>query len=476
MSDIASPTGAAAPAVNHGAADQNAWPLVPAERTWSSWQLLIALTTAGAATWCYIIGEYVGYYLNFTQGIATLIAGSMFGMLLSTLAAVPTCAKFGIDSIAASRPQFGSRAWAIPATLQFLSIMGWNCLLLIFFGKSASQFLVALGLVDASAAHLVVPSATLLASALVFLFLLRGATGVDRVSKILVAHVLVGLWMLYILVTGRSAELATAVPAYANPNPLWNFMTGIELGIAPALSWWPYIGAMVRMAPSGRAAAVPSMLGLGASVALLSIMGVAGILVLQVSDPAEWLRTVGGTTYAIVALAFVTAANLGTTVAGIYCSAIGLRNYSFAEKLPWPVLLAATIAPVALVGVLLPELFFANFGTFLAFIAITFAPICGMQIVDYYILRKGRISVRAIFEGRAGTAYRFWGGVNPAAIAGMAAGFCTYIYLLNPITYESRFPYEYISASLPTVVVAGLVYYLVTRLVVMPAGKGGYRS
>ena len=73
---------------------------------------------------------------------------------------------------------------------------------------------------------------------------------------------------------------------------------------------------------------LPVMLGMGAPVPLLSLIGLAGVLVLKSSDPAEWLRTVGGPTYAIISLAFVTAANFGTTTAGIYASAIGLRNFA----------------------------------------------------------------------------------------------------------------------------------------------------
>ena len=56
----------------------------------------------------------------------------------------------------------------------------------------------------------------------------------------------------------------------------------------------------------------------------------------------------------------------------------------------------------------------------------------------------------------------------------MIAGVLTYLYLLNPITYASRSPYEYVTASLPTALVAGVVFALVTALVVRPAGKGGY--
>ena len=75
----------------------------------------------------------------------------MIGMLLVLLAAGPTCVRFGIDSIASTKPQFGSRGWVIPAALQAVSIIGWNSLLIIFFAKSAMQLSVALGLLAGSA-------------------------------------------------------------------------------------------------------------------------------------------------------------------------------------------------------------------------------------------------------------------------------------------------------------------------------------
>lgn len=458
------------------AADKNAWPLLPQERHWGSWQLGIALATAAAATWCYIIGEYVAYYLNFKQAFATLAAGSMIGMLLVALAAVPTCIRFGVDSIASTVPQFGTRGWIIPSILQFVSIIGWNSLLLIFFAKSAGQLLVALNIIEPATIAIITPATVLLACALVFLFLLRGSTGVDRVAKILVAHVFVGFWMLYILVSSRWADLSSAVPSSASTDPLWNYTTGVEIGIASLLSWWPYIGAMVRMAPNGRTAAAPIMLGMGAPVPLLCLIGIAGFLVLQSSDPAEWLRTVGGPAYGIIALIFVTAANLGTAVAGTYASAIGLRYYPGLDRASWPTLLLIALAPVALVGLFIPELFFASFGTFLAFIAVAFAPLCGIQIVDYFVLRRGRIAIRAIYDGAPGSDYSYWGGFNPAALIAMAAGFGVYIYLLNPLTYVSAWPYQYVTASLPTVAASALAYWLVTRLYVMPAQRGGYSA
>jgi NCS1 family nucleobase:cation symporter-1 len=456
-------------------ADTGAWPLLRAERNWGPWRLGIALATAAAATWCYLIGEYAGYYLNFFQGGFALTAGSMIGMMLVLVAAGPTCARFGIESVASAKPQFGSRGWIIPASMQLLSIVGWNALLLIFFAKSVSQLLLVLGWLPTGLSLMqIVPFTTLLACAIVFLVLVWGASGVTHLSNILVAHVFVGLWMLYLLVSHRWPELIAAKPASAHPDHLWNYTTGVEIGIASLLSWWAYLGALIRMAPDAKKVALPVMLGMGLPVPLLSLIGMAGILVLKDSDPSSWLRNVGGHLYAVIALSFVAAANFGTAIAGIYASALGLRNFRALERLPWLVALLVTIAPVAFLGTFMPELVFSKFGPFLALVGVCFAPICGIQIADYYFLRRRSIDIRAIYESCPGNPYYFWAGFNPAAIIAMLLGIGVYVYLLNPLTYESRGPYRYLTASLPTTVIAGAIYIAVTHLWVMRSRRGGY--
>ena len=131
-------------------ADESAWPLLPKERTWGAARLTLTLATTAAATWCYLIGESVGSYLGFIRGGIALTAGCFIGMLLVLLAAGPACVRFGIDSIAATKPQFGTRGWVVPAVLQGISIIGWNSLLIIFFAKSAVQLALALGVLGRS--------------------------------------------------------------------------------------------------------------------------------------------------------------------------------------------------------------------------------------------------------------------------------------------------------------------------------------
>ena len=109
----------------------------------------------------------------------------------------------------------------------------------------------------------------------------------------------------------------------------------------------------------------------------------------------------------------------------------------------------------------------------LALIGVAFAPLCGIQIVDYFVLRRGRIDIRAIYMDAPHGPYYFWRGINPAAMVALAAGCVTYITLLNPLSYHSAGPYPYLTASLPSAAAAAFAYFLVSLLVIR-AGRGGY--
>jgi NCS1 family nucleobase:cation symporter-1 len=104
-----------------------------------------------------------------------------------------------------------------------------------------------------------------------------------------------------------------------------------------------------------------------------------------------------------------------------------------------------------------------------------FAPLCGIQIADYYILRRRHVDIRAIFDASATGAYAFWAGFNPAAIVALGIGCAVYIYLLNPLTYVSHGPFRLMTASLPTAFASGFVYVIFSRWFVLPTGRGGYR-
>jgi NCS1 family nucleobase:cation symporter-1 len=68
-------------------------------------------------------------------------------------------------------------------------------------------------------------------------------------------------------------------------------------------------------------------------------------------------------------------------------------------------------------------------------------------VADYFLLRRQRIDLRAIYDDRG--PYAFWGRVNPVGVAAFVVGFVVYVALFNPQTLRANSPFELISASVP---------------------------
>jgi len=458
---------------------EGSWPVLPAERTWGAKALFGISVSAAIATWCFLIGGYVGYYLPAGVGTIVMIAGSLVGILMIFLATVPVSTKYGIDSIASSKPQLGSRGSWISLFLLYTTVIGWNCLLLIFLGRAAAEILVALGIAGESARQPLVVAFAALAVLIVW-WLLRGGpdTVRDTGPLIAIAVLALGVVILVLLITKVGwSTIADAKPAYASGDTALDVSTGFEVMVASVLSWWPYAGGMVRLCPSARTAKWPVIFGLGLPVGLVSIIGLLSALALPDSggDPTTYLVDLGGVPVGVVALLFIVLSNVGTVMVGVYVTTVGLKQLpGLQRRVSWNGTTAITLAPVLLIILLIPNYFFDHIGTFLAFMGVLFAPMCGIQIVDYFLFRRQRLDVRALYLGGRGSGYHYWGGVNPAGVVGLLAGFVTYVYLLDPVSYVSHDPFKYVTASVPSAVVAAAVYAIVTVAAVRPAGRGGY--
>lgn len=459
---------------------EGAWPTTPRERSWGPLAVFGLSVSTAVATWCFLIGGYVAYYLPAASGTLVMIAGGLVGILLIFLALVPVGTRYGVDSIVSTKPQLGERGSYLALLIAYITLIGWNTVLLIFLGRAAAEILITLGVFGEGARQAVMVVSGLVGVAVVW-WLLRG--GPERMRNvgpwIASLVILLGIWIFVLLVKEVGwSNLMDARPSAAAPDKLWNYTTGFELLVVSALSWWPYVGGMARQASGGvRRALWPALIGLSLPLSIVSVVGLLAGLAVPDSggDPTTFLVDLGGVASGIPALLFIVLANIGTVMVGLYAVTLGVRQVPAIQRhQSWSGTLLLSLVPVAAIIVLIPNTFFDNVDTLLAFMGVVFAPMCGMQIADYYLLRRQRLDVRSLFV--AGGAYRFWGGVNPAGVLALASGFVTYLLLLDPVNYTSNSPYEYISASLPSAFVAAVVYLLVTRLVVIPAGKGGYPS
>lgn len=459
-------------------AEENGWPLMRSERGFGKTAIFLAAFSAAMATWCFTIGGFVAYYLSATTGTFATLAGALLGILLVTLATLPMCSKYGIDSVIASRAQLGTRGSYVSLILVYCSAMGWSILLFIYKGRAIAELLVSFDIMDRSHFDLCVKIVGVLAIFIVLDLIRKGPEYVRSRGPIIAVMVAVMSLVILLLLVQRVGlnGVVDAVAVSPYPQGAGNWASAIEILIASNLSWWAYIGTIVRTSPSARGSLWPVVVGFGLGVGLGSLTGLyTGVAVSgSGGDPTDFLVSQGGLLIGVVMLAFLLVANVGTAMMGIYAASLAIRQLPKADKLSWKWTIFLVSVPAMVIVALFATSANSFFSIFLAFLGVAFAPICGIQIADWFILRRQRYDVRSLYQLDKSSAYFYVAGVNPAGFLAFAAGIAAYIYLLDPVNYVYRPPFQYLTASFPSAIVAGVVYVVAVRLLVAPFGLGGY--
>jgi NCS1 family nucleobase:cation symporter-1 len=94
-----------------------------------------------------------------------------------------------------------------------------------------------------------------------------------------------------------------------------------------------------------------------------------------------------------------------------------------------------------------------QYESFLLFIGAMFVPLFGVVLTDYFVIRRGRISPEELFRQKG--AYWYKGGFHFPALLSWAAGFAVFELI--------AFTQCPIGGSIPSLVVAGVFYFLIVR-------------
>ena len=101
----------------------------------------------------------------------------------------------------------------------------------------------------------------------------------------------------------------------------------------------------------------------------------------------------------------------------------------------------------------------SNLGdAFLAYNGTMYAPISGILLVDYFFLRRQKISLWSIFEDDPSGRYHHVRGINWLAFASLIAGQALYVFLYNPFSGATHEWLETINPSLGSFVFSGALY------------------
>jgi nucleobase:cation symporter-1, NCS1 family len=454
-------------------------PLLPSERIWGFWQHSSVNVGLAVATWAFLQGAAVAYYVGIAQAIASIVIGYGISVLLVALAPCMPSVKYGIEQFVGLRSTFGDNgARLVMIVVSTLLAAAWSAVLAIMFGHglvTVINQLTGTSLSESGVAASLLALVAIISSAVV---LARGPVSVEAVCRVIAPILVVILIGIIVIVFTHNSwsEVANLAPlgGFSDDKHL-SFVLAVELNLAGGFAWWPNLGNLARLTRSSRAAFWPNWVGVFAASVVAAIVGALAALTLQIEDPTQWMIPLAGAGIGVVALVIVCLANVTAILSQGYASMVALKGGGGAlfRKAAWPWLVAVILGPAAVL-VFFPSAVYDNYGRFLSWGAIVLAPLCAVQLVDYFVLRRRHLSVRDLFLAADESRYGYWKGVNVVPFVAIAAGAVTYSLLLNPVTYEPSGLFRYTTASLPAFVAAGLVHYVLTRLIVAPRGLGGY--
>ena len=411
----------------------------------------------GIATWCFLTGAYAAELVGAVQGTVCLIAGNLVGVFLAAMPTALGCQRYGLEQMDYCKTAFGQHGAHIILVFYLINMLGWSGLLLVMFGNGI--FNIA-GTFNAQPGDWLVGAGVALGIWLSFLVTVKGvhriATFNNWVTPALGTVVLFMAWTLF-RTYGWNA-IAAAPPLDPGPDPLVNYAIVLELGIANGFSWWGGIGFIARNSRTRRDSVYAQVIHLGISSAAVSCVALYAALVVGSDDPTRWMVPLGGVLLGIVALVFVTLANITSVAVSIFAAGLALRHVPALRQRRWWQILVLTLVPCAFFVVWPQELYDMG-SAFLAYNGTMYAPICGVLFVDFFLLRGQRICLRSVFDNAPQGAYHYFKGFNVLGLACVAIGQATYFLLYNPFSGETHALFIYLPASMASFLVPAIAYY-----------------
>ena len=453
--------------------------LLPTERMWGFWEFSYANSALAIATWAFLIGGATALFVGVREGIAAIVIGNIIGVLLATFATCVPCGKYGTEQFTFLRSMFGSNGSRLVYVLAVVFLtMGWLAVLGLMFGRSIDGLGSLLSEHEAQPTGLLVLLSGFFAIVLAGFVVAKGPTSIKWFNTLVApALVLIMGAMLYLILSERSVAELLALPALDAPfdDKRVNFMIAVEVNMAAGLSWWPYIGNLARLSKNQRTAFWPNIIGIFGAAVLGEVVGLLASAALGDSDPTVWMTHIGGLVFGVVALGFIAFANVTSMINILYTSIVGLRQLAGQKfrEMSWALLVVLFCVAPAVIVFVAPGIY-DGFFIFLVWTSALNSALAGIGIADYYCLRRQRMNLRHLYGPEARSAYHYWNGFNPIALLALAVGFVSYVLLFNPQTLANTTLFSFVSASLPSCVLAGLVHYGLTRAFATRLGWGAY--
>ena len=412
-------------------------PVPPDRRNWRVGSFAALWISMSACIPTYMLASsLIGGGMNWWEAVLTVFAGNLIVVVPMILNAHAGTA-YGIPFPVFCRASFGTDGANLPALLRAFVACGWFGIQTWIGGDAIYKILGIFVPFMATGSPLPVLGITGAQFACFLLFwavnmavIYRGIDSI-RVLLNIKAPLLIALGLLLLAWAWRAAggfgPMLSQPSAFDQGQPqagkFWSFFFPALTGM---VGFWATLSLNIpdfsRYARSQRDQILGQLLGLPMTMALYAFIGVAVtsattiIYGSTIWNPVDVLTHFKNPVLLVVAMVSLCIATLATNIAA---NVVSPAN-DFAHLAPRWISFRTGGLITGVVGiVMMPWKLIADpsgyiFTWLIAYSALL-GPVGGIMIADYYVCRKRRLDLKALYL--ANGEYRYWRGVNPAAVA-----------------------------------------------------------
>ena len=377
--------------------------------------------------------------MGFWMGFWAIILGHIIGNTFMALGGVMG-SDHGIMSMVSVRPSFGIRGSNLGAVINIIQLIGWASIMLIIGGRAGAMLGTPLGGILATANFWIVLIGI---GTLIWALYTGRSVWKFMQTAAVVALLLICALMSWVSFREFGSEILTVKP---KDMP---FMIGLDLVIAMSISWMPLVSDYSRFSKNSVSTFWNTWWGYFIVSSWMYLLGLMATLATGETDPGVLvLQIMGKIGFAVPALIMVVFSTITSDFPDVYsatCSMINISQKIGAKTIMW----IAGILSI-LVALVFPMEQYENF---LFFIGAMFMPLFGVVLTDYFIVCRRRLDVDALYRYEG--VYWYFKGFNLIALLSWAIGFVTYEFMAL-----MKFA---IGGSMPSIMVAGLCYLILTR-------------
>lgn len=418
-------------------------PVTPDQKTWGWFAIFNVWANDIQSLFGYslVASLFISYGVSGWTAFAALICAGLFVMFLVNLSGAAG-EKYGIPYPVFARASMGTAGAMLPAVLRSTVAVFWYGVQVYFASTALALLIRSVTGITGGAEVLGLTGIDWLSFVLVWAFHIvifwRGMNWVETFLNIagpFVYAVMIGL-LAVLWVKSDGQLLSQAQTIFANPDATWatefnGFIAIIGTMVAYFAAVMINFSDFSRYARDKRAMVVGNLVGLPfnmilfSALALLTTAGAAVVYGEAIINPTEIVGRTDSVLLGVIAAITFFAATVGINLVANFIPAVNGIASLAPSKISFRKAGLITSVFALVIGGFWTS-FISEFGIsgFVNTLGATLAPIYGIMIVDYYLLRKEALKRDDLYDMEGGT-YHYSGGWNRSALIafGIAAVF-----------------------------------------------------